>query len=311
MELIVLIYNLADQAKSTLDNLLTQVSEHDNSIDFYVQQVNIICKRAHDLSLTEAKGIIYNTVFSSSNHSHISLANKQFEAAKTAIELESLERHTAILAKREQLELQTQKLKDKQRLQQARLDIIYSHGLDERDEIAANLRATQLGSTPVPAARSSRGTPSICSLTSENLTEYIQPSPRPIPRPRFKPQPLPRSSSSKSLPVPNPPATNSQDGVYMLAECLTKALNTQRAPIPEPPVFRGNPLEYPTWKAAFNSYMALINVSNESKLHYLLKYVGNPAAEAITSYALVHDPGAYDTAINTLDERFGSSYTIA
>jgi len=42
-----------------------------------------------------------------------------------------------------------------------------------RDKIATNPRAKQLGLTPVPAARSSRLTPSICSLTSEHLTEYI------------------------------------------------------------------------------------------------------------------------------------------
>ena len=113
----------------------------------------------------------------------------------------------------------------------------------------------------------------------------------------------------KWVPV-NQPAQN-DDVVNTLAESISKALNTQRASMPEPSIFRGNPLAYPAWKCAFTAYMSQLAIPDEYKIHYLLKCVGSPVVDSINSFSLIETPNAYYNALQTLQERFGSSFTIS
>jgi hypothetical protein len=55
---------------------------------------------------------------------------------------------------------------------------------------------------------------------------------------------------------PTPPGTTNPDLVQVQLYTITKLLEAQnqnRLPLPEPGIFSGNPLQYPTWVKAFET----------------------------------------------------------
>ncbi len=94
---------------------------------------------------------------------------------------------------------------------------------------------------------------------------------------------------------------------------LQAIVNAGRLPIPEPGVFTGNCLEYPTWEAAFNTLIARNGVRPEEKIYHLKRYVGGEAKEAIEGYMLLTStsPNAYHEAMKILKERYGDPFMIA
>ena len=85
---------------------------------------------------------------------------------------------------------------------------------------------------------------------------------------------------------------------------ISDQLLLSRLPAPEPGVFSGDPLHYPSWKSAFH---ALI----ESRVHYLKRYLAGMAKETVESYFLLMTDDAYEDAKLFLDERFGDTFVIA
>jgi len=330
--------DLVQQAKCELQTIMTYANQQDGNIAFYIEQTNIMSKHLYDIQNPEQPispapdvnehGTLYSAnsrpvaaarsgfLVPSSAASSVRSAQARFEAAKTQIELDSVKKQAEILARREELELRVEELEARQRILNARAEIIQEFELDQRAEVEATLEdkasvPSQYAFTPIPAPR------------SLSPTEYIPPTPRANPQTNARPQPRPRSVNSQIAPNLNPiqvtpmklvpvhQPTQNNDGVNTLAESLSKALNTQRASMPEPPIFRGNPLAYPAWKCAFTAYMSQLAIPDEYKIHYLLKYVGSPVVDSINSFSLIETPNAYYNALQTLQERFGSSFTIS
>ena len=90
-------------------------------------------------------------------------------------------------------------------------------------------------------------------------------------------------------------------------QTLYKQLNSSRLLAPEPSVFTGDPLHYPSWKKAFDTLISTRAIPDEERLHYLKKYLGGDAKSCVEDYFLLVTPNAYEDACKLLDSRFGDS----
>ena len=84
-----------------------------------------------------------------------------------------------------------------------------------------------------------------------------------------------------------------------------------RLPPPEPGIFAGDPLHYPGWKGAFCTLIERRGIPSSEKLHYLKRYLGGAAKEAVEGYLLLSSPDAYEEAKELLEKRYGDPFVIA
>jgi hypothetical protein len=96
-----------------------------------------------------------------------------------------------------------------------------------------------------------------------------------------------------------------------LADALTRAILSSRLPIPEPPIFTGDPLQYQDWLFSFQSLIENKGVPPQERIHFLKRYLGGPAKEAVSGYFMLRSENAYQRARNVLDERFGNSFIVS
>ncbi|KAL7844978.1 hypothetical protein SRHO_G00235180 [Serrasalmus rhombeus] len=143
--------------------------------------------------------------------------------------------------------------------------------------------------------------------------------------PPLKANALPRysmpSQSASKLPtttyeVPKPTSqvarpTFHDNSTTMLAEAIAESINTSRLPVPEPPIFSGDPIRYKDWKMSFLTLIGRKNIPVNEKIYYLRKYVTGVAKKAIESYFLVGTEEAYYSAWEILEERYGNSFVVA
>ena len=83
-----------------------------------------------------------------------------------------------------------------------------------------------------------------------------------------------------------------------------------RLPVPEPIIFKGEPIEYSDWKFSFYALVDRKCISASDKMYYLRRYIEGPAQEAICGLFLHSSEEAYDRAWKILDERFGHPFVI-
>ncbi|KAL7874936.1 hypothetical protein SRHO_G00059060 [Serrasalmus rhombeus] len=143
--------------------------------------------------------------------------------------------------------------------------------------------------------------------------------------PPLKANALPRysmpSQSASKLPtttyeVPKPTSqvarpTFHDNSTTMLAEAIAESINTSRLPVPEPPIFSGDPIRYKDWKMSFLTLIGRKNIPVNEKIYYLRKYVTGAAKKAIESYFLVGTEEAYYSTWEILEERYGNSFVVA
>ena len=106
---------------------------------------------------------------------------------------------------------------------------------------------------------------------------------------------------------------NSKINMIELAKLMNASLNASRRPIPEPTVFTGNPLEYPSWKCAFETLIESKSIQPTHRIHYLKKYLGGEAKSAVecTFYVNTDLNVAFNEAKETLDRRYGNTFLIS
>ena len=89
-------------------------------------------------------------------------------------------------------------------------------------------------------------------------------------------------SSSVMAPGQNTQQSNSiEQGLLDLARSLADQMTISRLPPPEPSVFTGDPLSYPSWKAAFESLFEQKKMPTSERLHYLKRYVSGAVKDVI------------------------------
>ena len=95
-----------------------------------------------------------------------------------------------------------------------------------------------------------------------------------------------------------------------LAGAFAAAMSLSRLPTPEPSVFDGDPLEYHDWSIAFKVLIEDKGISEADKIHYLKRYVGGSAREAISGYFLLRSTSAFERARAVLEERYGNACIV-
>ncbi|XP_070556646.1 uncharacterized protein [Ptychodera flava] len=104
--------------------------------------------------------------------------------------------------------------------------------------------------------------------------------------------------------------TLNKDSLQVLAENLASSVSLSRLPTPEPPIFTGDPLAYPDWLSSFTTLVELRGVPPLERIHYLKKYLGGPAKEAVGGCFLLRSEQAYEEAKAILNERYGNPFTV-
>ena len=71
------------------------------------------------------------------------------------------------------------------------------------------------------------------------------------------------------------------------------------------------PLKYPGWKCSFETSIDQKNIPPIERIHYLKKYLGGYAKEAVEGYFLLTTVDSYDEARALLEERYGDLFLVA
>ena len=96
-----------------------------------------------------------------------------------------------------------------------------------------------------------------------------------------------------------------------LLDAISKQIKLSRLPAPEPGVFSGDPLLYPSWKRAFSTLIDRCGIESGDRIYYLQKYLGGATKECIEGYLLLSSDMAYDEAQALLEQRYGDPYIVA
>ena len=84
-----------------------------------------------------------------------------------------------------------------------------------------------------------------------------------------------------------------------------------RLPTPEPGIFNGDPLKYPSWRAAFDMLIIQTGVPYNGRIYYLQKYLGDKALKAVAGFMSSATTDSYNNAISLLDDRYGDPFLIS
>ena len=84
-----------------------------------------------------------------------------------------------------------------------------------------------------------------------------------------------------------------------------------RLPPPEPSVFSGDPLEYPSWKSAFHTLIESRAILPGERIYYLKRYLSGAAKETVEGYFLILTDDSFKEATRLLDARFGDPFVVA
>jgi len=109
-----------------------------------------------------------------------------------------------------------------------------------------------------------------------------------------------------------PSAAQIQDHrVSELARIFQQQMHMSRLPPPEPRMFLGDPIQFPSWLTSFELLIESRQLTAAERLHYLKRYLGGPAKECIEGFVVISTDSAYEEAKKLLKERFGDNFTVA
>lgn len=118
----------------------------------------------------------------------------------------------------------------------------------------------------------------------------------------------------QSLSNPTPPSSGlrpTEQGLLDLATSLAKQVSLGRLPPPEPTIFLGDPLKYPSWKASFQTLIEQRQIPASERIHYLKKYLGGSVKDVVENYFLLSTDDAYEEAKGLLEQRYGNAFVVA
>ncbi len=102
---------------------------------------------------------------------------------------------------------------------------------------------------------------------------------------------------------------NTQSGNAI--DSLIQHLNISRLPVPEPGFFDGDPIQYPSWKVAFETLISQKGIPESEKVYYLKHFLRGDAKSCVEGFFLMNSSEAFSEAMKLLEERFGDSFVIA
>ncbi|XP_060585528.1 uncharacterized protein LOC132741396 [Ruditapes philippinarum] len=184
----------------------------------------------------------------------------------------------------------------------------HSSTILESKTSAVNPVVTAMPSFTVPNNTSSHQLTGTDSLTQTYLNPSVTPF---VPNLNVVSNPSVGIQTSTPATINNDPDHSNEKEIANLAKVLADQVSLSRLPPPEPTIFYGDPIQFPAWKAAFNTLIDKINLPDGEKIHYLKKYLGGPVRQVVENYFLLSTEDAYDDARKLLNERYGDPFVIA
>ena len=136
-------------------------------------------------------------------------------------------------------------------------------------------------------------------------TERPQESSREFEQPCQRSKPIYSSTPMTSLPSCSLPF------IQEIGSVIAEGMQASKLPPPQLRVFEGNPLEWPTWKAAFETVVEKRTTTDSERILYLQQYLSGEPRKIIEGYQFVPSPTAYQEAKQKLEKRFGNSSVVA
>jgi len=173
--------------------------------------------------------------------------------------------------------------------------------------------------TSVPANVSQSQPTFVRKSLNFNAPEFIPNSTQTYPKSSLPGQQPIHSSQAhvkehSQIPVFNANSVDVSDvtvGLNNLIGSLGEFMNLSRLPVPEPGIFTGNPIEYPSWRRAFRTLVESRNIPPAECIHYLKRYLGGTAEQCVAGFLLIPTEEAYHEAMNLIDQRFGNKFAVA
>ena len=109
----------------------------------------------------------------------------------------------------------------------------------------------------------------------------------------------------------NVPVVSESDQLSTVLKSVTDCMSVSRLPVPEPDVFEGNPLEYPSWKCAFSALIESRKVEPSDRIYYLKRFLGGDALKCVKCFLLIPTPDSYQEALSLLESRYGDKFSVA
>jgi hypothetical protein len=75
-------------------------------------------------------------------------------------------------------------------------------------------------------------------------------------------------------------------------------------------MFTGDPMTYSDWLFSFTSLIENRGIPASERIHYLKRYLGGPAKEAVSGYFMLRSKDAYQCARDVLEKRFGDAFKL-
>lgn len=117
------------------------------------------------------------------------------------------------------------------------------------------------------------------------------------------------TTANPTYEIPKSESTEENDMKQTMTN-LMEYLLVSRLPPPEPGVFSGDPLQYASWKSAFETLIEKKRIDPSEKIHYLKRYLGGRARECVEGYFLLSSDEAYIEAKQKLEKRFGDPFVL-
>ena len=96
----------------------------------------------------------------------------------------------------------------------------------------------------------------------------------------------------------------------LFQQMQVEILRRMALPIPKPPIFSSNILDYPKWEIAFDVLIDEEAVNLSHKLYYLGEYTSGPVAKMISGLLGLRTDDAYKRARKILKECYGEAFKI-
>nr|XP_021336928.1 uncharacterized protein LOC103910029 [Danio rerio]XP_021336929.1 uncharacterized protein LOC103910029 [Danio rerio] len=108
----------------------------------------------------------------------------------------------------------------------------------------------------------------------------------------------------------NPSVKASTSEFSALVQALQDGISASKLPVPEPPIFTGDPIHFIEFKQSFMALIDKKGISSADKMFYLKKYVSGPARKALDGTFFRTDDEVYKDAWDKLNHRYGHPFII-
>ena len=249
--------------------------------DLKIERMELISQRSRSEKSRSVK--------SASTRVH-SLHSATSSAKQTAIEKATLKTKMESLKRKQALERQREEL----RRQESEL-----MRAEEQEELLCEMKRAEEIERIIEEESNAATRPSNRKFEVK-ISHHEKPSSSPLP-------PIP---TEPSLPFTSSIPTDFQRETTEIQKQQLEMIKRLTLPVPKPPVFDGNILDFPRWESAFDALIDEESVKPSHKLYYLGEYTDGIALKMISGLIGLRTNEAYERARKILKERFGDPFQI-